>query len=122
MRKIKTKYIALISAIILITILGIIIYNQMNQFYSQFEIKVEKVKYNDKWLNITIYFAKLPEQGAEFEEIIIDGYRQSLKDITFYTGDRLNIQIPHNGTLQSIPKTATLLHKETGFNLYIKTP
>ena len=121
MRKISIKYIALLSAVVLIALLVVIIHH-VNQFYSQFEIKVEKVKFNDKWLNITIYFAKLPKEGAEFEELIIDGYRQSLRGVTFYTGDRLTIQIPHNGTMQSIPETATLMLKETGFNLYIKAP
>jgi len=113
----RTKYIALISAPILRALLIVIIYH-VNQFYSQFEIKVEKVKFNNKWLNITIYFAKLPE-GAEFDEIIVDGYRQSLKGITFYIGDRLTIQIPHNGTIQSIPETATLWLGEVGFRIQL---
>jgi len=121
MRKTKIKYIALISAVVLIAFLVVIIH-QINQFYPQFEVKVEKVKFNDKWLNITIYFAKLPKEGAEFDEIIIDGYRQSLRDITFYTGERLTIKIPHNGTMQSIPKTVTLWFRETGFSVCIKAP
>jgi len=115
----RTKYIALISAVVLIALLIVIIHH-VNQFYSQFEFEVEKVNFNDKWLNITIYFAKLPEQGAEFNEIIVDGYRQSLKGITFYTGDRLTIKIPHNGTIQSIPETATLWLGENGFIIKLK--
>ena len=121
MRKINVKYIALISAVVLIALLVVIVH-QINMFYSQFEIEVEKVRFNDKWLNITIYFAKLPEEGAEFTEIVIDGYRQSLRDITFYSGDRLTIQIPHNGTMQSIPETATLWLGETGFSIRIEAP
>ena len=117
----RTKYIALISAVVLIALLVVIVH-QINMFYSQFEIEVEKVRFNDKWLNITIYFAKLPEEGAEFTEIVIDGYRQSLRDITFYSGDRLTIQIPHNGTMQSIPETATLWLGETGFSIRIEAP
>jgi len=113
------KCIVLISTVVSIVLL-IVIIHQITDFYSQFEINVEKVRFNDKWLNITIYFAKLPEEGAEFTEIIMDGYRQSLRDITFYTGDRLTIRIPHNGTMQSIPETATLWLGENGFNLYIK--
>jgi len=115
----RTKYIALISAIVLITVFVVIIHH-LNQFYSQFEFEVEKVKFNDKWLNITICFVKLPEQGAEFDEIIVDGYRQSLKGITFYTEDRLTIKIPHNGTIQSIPETATLWLGENGFIIQLK--
>ena len=117
MQKIKRKYIPLISAIVLITVLVVIVH-QFSQ-YSQFKIEVEKVMFNDKWLNITIYFAKLPKEGAEFDEITVDGYRHSLRGITFYTGDRLTIQLPHNGTLQSIPETATLWLGEHGFILHI---
>ena len=115
MRKIKTRYIILISAVVITGVIGVVIINEITQFYSQFEIKVEKVKFNDKWLNFTICFVKLPEQGVEFDEIIVDGYKQSLKGITFYTGDRLTIQIPHNGAMQSIPETATLWLGENGF-------
>jgi len=119
-QKIKTIYI-LILAIAVIIFLSIRIY-QLNLSYSEYEIKVINVKFTDEWLNFTIYFIKLPEQGAEFDEIIVDGYCQSLKGITFYTGDRLTIEISHNGTIQSLPVTATLIQKEYGFVIHVTTP
>lgn len=119
----KLKIFVIIGIVFLILFLvlfalGAVILLYLEDYYSQFEFEVKNVKFDNQWLNFTIYFKQLPEEGAKFTCIIVDGFRKELPDVTFYTSDMLSVSIEHKGKIKQLPDHAILWQtKKIGFNI-----
>lgn len=81
---------------------------------SHFQMQAKNVLFTDVWFNFTIEFVELPENGVKCVSVSSGGWSSKV-DRVFYTGDKLTIQIPHNGSLKSQPREVTLWGVETGF-------
>ena len=100
---------------------GYFLLQRQNSVLAQFKFKVENVKFNNMWLNFTILFVELPENGVKFDYLKVDSYVAELSPRIFYTGDRLSPETMHNGTLTAIPEHAILLYGEMEFHLQLSS-
>jgi len=105
---------------IIVFAIGIVIFCSLFNYYSQFEFEAKNIKFTNEWLNFTIYFKKLPEEGAKFTSITINGFQEELPDETYYTNDSLRICVYHQGKIKEIPEKAVLWMTEVGFEIKLK--
>lgn len=117
------KLIFIIIAILCLFIvvrIAIIAKEQQEEILNDVKISAENVAFDSKWLNVTFYFDKLPEEGLTIELITVENLasRRNM-DIKVFQGESFTVTMEHDGKLFKIPEYCIIWGQELGFKVYL---